>query len=354
MTAPTATIHDVAQLAGVSVSTVSRVLSGASRVSDPKRAAVLAAVRTLGFTPNSAARALATRQSRCIGVLVQLIGDPYVGDFLYGVNRGLRGSGYQAIIAAGDWDETQEARAVRHLLAQPVEALIVQDGALPDAALERLAGRLPLVTVGRGPAGERSTRISIDQAAAAYSAVRHLLALGHRRVAHLAGPANQPHARQRRAGYLRALREAGLPADPALIVEGDFQKRVGIRNVQTLLARGVPFTAVFAANDELAFGALFALHHSGLRVPEDVSVLGFDDLRLAFAEVCFPPLTTVHQPVVEMGAAAARAALARIRGETPPHVTFAAPLAQRGSCAPAPPVHRPEEGGSAGVRRWAL
>jgi len=332
------TIWDVAGAAGVSVSTVSRVLSGSTHVAETKRAAVLAAIERFHYRPNVVAQGLARGRSRALGVLVEEIASPFYSVILAGIAEGLQDSGYQPIFAAGNLAE-EVSEALDVFLERHVDALVVVGGQVRDELLLGVAERLPLVAIGRSLAGRESHCIQVRNFEGGYAATRHLLDLGHTRIAHITGIPWHPHAIERREGYAQALREAGLPLDRRLVVEGTFKEPSGYAGVQTLLRRRVRFSAIFAGNDQMAYGALVALVRRGLRVPADVSVIGFDDQRAAAYTT--PPLTTIRQPAVEMGRAAASALLRVLRGEPLELPTFSTELVVRESTARyRPAAHR--------------
>jgi LacI family transcriptional regulator, galactose operon repressor len=333
------TIQDIAEHAGVSVSTVSRVLNKTVPVARAKRDAVLAAVEVLGYRPNVVAQELARGHTRAVGVLPQGISNPFYGRLLKGVVQGLRGTAYHPVFASGE-QPAEEAQAFDMLLAQRVEALILMGGRIPDDTLLALATRLPIVAIGRTVQGLEGRCVRVENGEGGYKATRHLIALGHMRIAHITGLPWHADAIARREGYERALTEARIPVDPALIVEGDFEEPSGQAATERLLAVGVRFSAIFAANDQIAFGAMLALFQRGLQVGRDVSVVGFDDQPSA-AYTC-PPLTTIRQPAVEMGVAAARALVEELRGRAFVQPTFDTELVLRASTAPprARPVAR--------------
>ncbi len=327
------TIRDVASAAGVSPSTVSRVLTDSVHVAEDKRAAVLAAIEQLHFRPNLTARGLVRGRSWEIGVLAQGISSPFYSLVLAGIADGLQDSGYQPIFAEG-YSAELVIRALTTFVDRHADALIVVGGQTPDKLLLDLAEHLPVVAVGRSMVGRESQCLQVSHLEGAYSATRHLLDLGHRRIAHITGLASHHDASERVLGYSNALREAGLAADPQLIVTGDWEEPSGVAGVRALLDRDVAFTAIFAGNDQIAYGALLALHERGLRVPRDVSLIGFDDQR--GASYTNPPLTTVHQPVQEMGRAAAQGVLRLLRGQPLELPVFATKLIVRESTARPP------------------
>jgi LacI family transcriptional regulator len=301
------TILDIAREAGVSPSTVSRVLNGTVPVAVDKRDAVLAVVKRLRYRPSAMAQGLVRGRSDAVGVLTQSIASPFYGEILLGIEQELFSSGYVPVIASGNWRTEKEIAALDMLSARRVDAMIVLAGVISDEHLRQAAHDLPLVVVGRSVAGLEQQCLRIDNQRAAEEATRHLLTLGHRRIAHIAGSNHHQDAADRRAGYIQALVSAGIPVDEQLIVTGDYTEPSGLLAIQSLLSRGVMFTAIFAANDQMAFGARLALYRNGIRVPDDVSLVGFDDQPAAAYTT--PPLTTVRQPTHTIGRAAARAVI---------------------------------------------
>lgn len=312
-TKDTVTISHIAHHAGVSTSTVSRVLSGANRVSEAKRAAVLKAVAELDYQPNVFARGLASGQSMTIGVLTQNFGSPFYDAIIQGVVQGLSGTTYFPIFADGQWQAEIELAAIEAMLRRQIDGLIVLGGFLGYQDIQPLTGDIPLIMVVNRATGYEENSVFIDNVAAARLATRHLIELGHRRIAHICGRPDHPDAHDRRQGYIQALQEAGIEPDPDLMIEGTFRRQSGVLAIEMLLSSRSSFSAIFAANDQMAFGARLALYRRGIRVPEDVSLVGFDDEPAAAFMI--PPLTTIRQPAVELGLEAARVALARLKGE---------------------------------------
>ncbi len=309
-----ATISDIARRAEVSISTVSRVLSGTTKVTDAKRRAVLEAVTDLNYQPNVFARGLASGQSLTIGVLTQNFGSPFYDGIIQGVVRGLNRTDYFPIFADGQWRSDIELEAILAMMRRQIDGLIVIGGFLVPEELEKLARDIPLVIVARRLAGFEENCVCIDNVQASYVATQHLIELGHRRIAHISGRLDHPDARDRQQGYIMAIEEAGIQPNPELIIEGNFRRQSGVLAIDMLLLRGVAFSAIFAANDQMAHGARLGLYRRGLRVPEDLSLVGFDDDSAAAFMI--PPLTTVRQPAVELGHEASRIILARLKGET--------------------------------------
>jgi LacI family transcriptional regulator len=318
------TIFDVARQAGVSESTVSRVLNGTARVSQVKRQAVDRAIEALGFQPNAFARGLATGRSRAIGVVTQAIDSPFYGEGMRGIEQTLQASGYTPIFMSGHWNSDDEERCIRELIQRRVDGIILFAGRLGATQIEGFAKQLPVVVTGKTIQAKGVFSLAVDDVEGARLATQHLIELGHRNIAFISGPRDHPDALARFKGYRAALDQAGIAFAPNLVAPGNFLEDGGRSAGQRLLDLGEPFTAVVCANDQTAFGLQLALFHRGLRVPDDVSVVGFDDL--AASAYFLPPLTTVRQPVFEMGELSAQALLLMLESRMPslhaPRVTL--------------------------------
>ena len=325
------TIQDIAEKANVSKSTVSRVLTSATPVADDKRAAVLQAMDELNYRPNIFAQGLASGQSLTIGVLTQNFGSPFYDTILRGILQGLNSSGYSAIFTDGRWQAEVEEEALQTLLGRQVDGVIIVGGYSQGPALARVAEQLPLIVVGRRLRELPDRCLWVDNFEAAYDVTRYLLDAGHRSIAHIAGPQSHQDAADRYRGYAYALRDAGVPENKELVVEGDFRSQSGLMAVEMLLTRGETFSAIFAANDQMALGARLALHRRGIRVPQDVSLVGFDNQD--DGAYMIPPLTTVNQPAVEMGDTAARAMLRLLKDKSIELPVFGTELILRESVA---------------------
>jgi len=300
---------DVARLAGVSHQTVSRVLNQHPNVRPQTREKVLAAIRELGYRPNAAARALVTRRTHTLGVIsfdTTLYGP---ASMLYGIERAARHAYFVSIASLPALDHRGVLDAVDRFLGQAVEGIIIiapQTSAV--AALNGVPAHVPLVAVGCGTRAPIAS-VAVDNAAGAARATQYLLDLGHKTVHHVGGPGSWLDARERTDGWLQALRAAGA-AEPDVLA-GDWSSRSGYE-IGHELARMPDVTAVFCANDHMALGLLRALAERGRRVPEDVSVVGFDDIPEA--AFFLPPLTTVRQDFGELGRRALRLLVDRIAG----------------------------------------
>lgn len=306
------TLLDVARKAGVSASTVSRILNGTARVSDDKRLAVLAAIEQMHFAPNQMAQGLKKGRSMTVGIVVQDISSPFFDETLRGVDDGLKGTGYASVIVSGHWNAEEEADRIRLLLARKVDGIILLSGRISDATVLQFANQRPIVSTGRDIATRSAIGYKLDNEYGAYLAVRHLVELGHRRIAFIAGPGNNMDAAERLTGYTRALTEAAIEVDTKLIVDGDFHEASGMLATNRLFDTRQQFTAIFAANDLSAYGARLCLYRKGIRVPDDISLVGFDDLP--GSAYTTPPLTTVRQPLYEIGRVATESLLHLING----------------------------------------
>ena len=306
------TLAMVAEAAGVSPSTVSRILTGNARVSDDKRKSVEEAIARLHYEPNVLARGLAQGRTLSIGVLTQDINSPFYGQAHRGIEDALGGTGIVPLFVSGHWNVQDEAERMTHLLGRRVDGIIVLTGRLTDEQIRDYAQRVPIVVTGRTLKGHNIASMRVDDFKGAYRATHHLVELGHRRIAHIAGPQDHADSVERLKGYRKALEEAGIAFDAKLVCYADFHEPSGVLAINQLLEARQSFTAVFASNDQTAYGARLALYQHNIRVPEDVSLIGFDDLP--GSRYVIPPLSTIHQPVYELGQAAARVLLKLIEG----------------------------------------
>nr|WP_310272559.1 substrate-binding domain-containing protein [Roseateles saccharophilus] len=274
-----------------------------------------AAIQELGFRPNPVARGLAGGRTLSVGVVTQIISSPFYGEALLGIERELERAGYVPLFVSGNWHEDDEREAIETLLSRRVDGVIVLAGRIADAELTKVSDSLPVVVVGRQLSGPQLFSFSFDNRAGARLATQHLIEQGHRRIAFIAGDLMHDDAVERQNGYLDAHAAAGIPVDQNLIVQSDYTEAGGMLSVTRLLERDAHFTALFASNDQMAIGACLGLHRRNLRVPDDVSLVGFDDLIMA--RYSMPPLTTVRQSVYEIGVEAATAMLEMLRGGKP-------------------------------------
>jgi len=333
VTGDAATISDVARLAGVSISTVSRVVNGTAPVSGAVAARVEAAMQTLNYVPRAAARNLASRRSHTLGLLLAVSSGDYFGPLLAGVEGVAAEHGYDLLVSTAGRLGPQ-SDLPRSLGRHNTDGVLVFAGCLTADALRHLhtGGARVVLVHASAPEGLNIPCVTIENKAAARAAVEHLIeAHGRHRVVLLRGPDDQEDSHWRERGYRQAHIRHGLDIDPALCVPGDFNHEIAERSVARLLAEGVPFDGIFTGDDDAAVGALRALHAAGVRVPEDVAVVGFDDQRLAAALT--PPLTTVRAPTEEVGAEAARQLIALIEQRPVQPVTLLpTTLVHRRSC----------------------
>src|SRR5688500_12474062 len=300
-----ANIYEVAELAGVSLATVSRVINPGAKVSDKTRQKVLAAMQQLGYRPNSIAQSLATRSSNAVGVVVSELHGPFFGAMLSAIEQTLKAAGKFVLVAAGHSMEEQEREALRFLVSRNCDALIVHVERLSDRFLvEHDHDATPLVVMNRKVRGLTDQCFSLNNELGGYLATQSLIKHKHKRIAYVSGPLDWVDAKQRFAGHKRALSEAGLKFDERLLVEGDYHETGGQDALNALFARQLPFTAVVCANDGMAAGAMAAAHERGLDLPRQLSIVGFDDAPIS--RYVYPKLTTVHYPIADMGRMAAR------------------------------------------------
>ena len=311
------TIRDVARMANVSSMTVSRVINGEANVRQTTRDAVNAAISALSYSPNSAARSLAGAGQDRIGLLYSNPSAAYLSEFLVGSLDQASRSDVQLIIEKCDLGD-HEVEVAKHLIESGIGGLILPSPLCDSAKLiETIAAEgVPAVLVGSGRPDMSLFAVSIDEFAAAYSMTRHILALGHHRIGFIVGNPAQTASDERLRGYRKALADAHIPADDALIARGLFTYRSGLDAAEALLDVVNPPTAIFASNDDMAAATVAVAHRRGLDVPGDLTVCGFDDTTLATA--IWPELTTIHQPIADMSRAAVEMLVSTIRRRSAP------------------------------------
>ncbi|MBO0787733.1 MAG: LacI family DNA-binding transcriptional regulator [Actinobacteria bacterium] len=332
------TLRDVAARAGVHPATASRALNPETRllVREDTARRVLDAAQTLGYRPNPVARSLRTRRSNTVGVLIPDLTNPLFPPIVRGIEDRLAAAGYVALIGNTDGDDERERIVFEQMRARHVDGFVLATVHLSSALLAE-AGRadLPVVLVNRLAEDHSMPSVSADNERGMRLAVDHLSELGHRRIAHIAGPQDVSTGLSRFRGFDAALRAHAMATDEDLVVVAKaFSIEEGHRCCRLLLAQGGPFTAIAAGNDMLAVGCYGALEEAGVRCPEDMSVVGFNDMP--FIDRLRPPLTTIRFPHYQVGTEAAQLLLERIAGEPGPvKVLYLAPeLIARGSTAP--------------------
>lgn len=300
------TLDDIAEKSGVSRSTVSRVINGQPYVKKDVRERVLKVIQETGFHPHLAARALASQRSWMIGLILprgvsSFFADPYFPRLTQGIARVCNQHDYTLGLFLISTQEDEEKILPRVARRGFLDGILVQSGEVGDQLIDRLAMlTVPLVVAGRPFHTDDVSYIDVDNVAASYAAVNHLIQLGYQRIGSIAGSAISTVSLDRKEGYLKALLDHGRKIDNSLLAEGDYTDEGGYRAMKQLLPARPD--AIFAASDSMAVGAMRAAREAGLRIPEDIAFVGFDDLPAA--ALASPPLTTIRQPIVEFGARA--------------------------------------------------
>jgi DNA-binding LacI/PurR family transcriptional regulator len=332
-----ATIHHVAKQAGVSTATVSHVLNNTRYVSDETRERVLQVVRELHYYPSAVARGLATQETKTVGVIVSDIANPFFTTLFKGIEQKLAPLGYDLILEnTGEHPEEQEY-SLKMLLTKQVDGIILAPTGHPSPMLQLLKDKgMPIVFVDRPIPGAELPLVEVNNQQAAFEATSHLIGDGHRRIGVILGLDTTPN---RLAGYVKAMEHHGLPVDKALLYRGSSSLENGLEGANALLSHSAPPTAIFTANNLMTLGALHALRQLGLRCPQDIGMIGFDDTD--WAAIFTPPLTVVRQPTRQIGQTAAELLHQLMSGhvisgngsaERALHHTFPAQLIVRGSC----------------------
>ncbi len=332
-----ATIKDVAREAGVSVATVSRVFNDSGRVNDETRRRVRAVAERLRFWPNGVARSLITNRTHAIGVLLPDLHGEFFSEVIRGIDLAARREGLHVLVSSSHSDTMELVAALRAMRGR-IDGLVIM-ALEPEAvpAIRASAWGCPVVLLGPGGEAHDFDTVALANYEGAYAIVRHLQRLGHRRIATITGPAANLDAQQRLAGYRAAMRDAGVSQTRTLEVRGDFTEPSGYQAVRAVLAMSPRPRALFVANDVMAVGALGALRESGVRVPADLAVVGFDDIPIA--RHLSPPLTTVHVDAFQLGERALQRLLRRDPGEPAPgrsHEVLPTWLVVRASCGASP------------------
>jgi LacI family transcriptional regulator len=329
-------VEDVAAAAGVSGATVSRLINRTGPVSPKLRERIERAVTQLGYVPNGAARALASHRTRAIGVIVPTLENANFAIAAEGAQRYLINAGYQMLVASSDYDPAQEWAHIQSLVAHGIDGIILVGARRSEEVTEYLRSRRLPYVVTWSLTDQNTPSVGFDNGEAARQLAKHLLDLGHRQVGVIAGlTKNNDRAAARLDGIRRAFRERGLEFPRELLIERPYRIVEGQLALRALWAMSPPPTAVICGNDQLAFGALIECYRQGIVVPDEVSIVGFDDLE--FASQILPTLTTIHVPAEEIGRRAAAFLVDRLNGLASPMTTeVAVSLVVRGSSGPPP------------------
>jgi DNA-binding LacI/PurR family transcriptional regulator len=326
------TIKDIARAAGVSHSTVSRALADSPLIRAETKARIRCLADQMGYTPSAIGRGLRTRRTATVGLVVTTIADPFIAEVVQGIEDTALSYHYNAILCASRSDPERELKSVRTLREKRVDAIIVTSSRLGSLYLSYLRELgVPIVLVNNQRGGDYTNSVLIDNHRGGEMVGRYLLGLGHERIAYISGPIWAHASSQRLAGLRQALRAQGLSLPAELVLQGNGRVEGGVEAAKELLRRP-SVSAVFCYNDMTALGVLAALHRAGKRVPDDLSVIGFDDVPIvAHTE---PPLTTIAQPKYELGRRAMEMALALINGQSDVcDVVLTPRLVERESCA---------------------
>jgi DNA-binding LacI/PurR family transcriptional regulator len=325
-------IRTVAQLANVSIATVSRTINRVSTVNPKMAKRVWEAIEKLDYFPNTQARALVSGRSRLLGLIVSEITNPFFPELIQGFEDIAVEHGYEILISSTNYDPRRMSLCIRRMLERRAEGVAVMTFGVEEPLLEQLAGRkVPLVFVDVGPESPGISLLRVDYHHGIRQGVQHLAVLGHRDIAFISGPRRLHSAQSRQAAFAASLEECGIVSNPAWLVEGDHTMEGGVEAMDRLLsARKMP-TAVMCSNDMTAIGVLHKLYRAGLRVPDDLSVIGFDDIHIA--QVTIPPLTTIQMSCFELAQAAVTALRAHVEegGEPKRSYKIGTRLVVRGS-----------------------
>jgi DNA-binding LacI/PurR family transcriptional regulator len=308
-------IKQVAKKARVSTATVSRIINGSSAVRPKTAQRVQRAIRALNYYPNTHARTLVSGRSRILGLIISDISNPFFPELVKGFEDVALQNNYEVILTNTNYDATRMASCVQRMLERKAEGVAIMTSEMNSQLISELARRgIPIVFLDVGTVRNRISNICVDYSQGIHEAVDHLCALGHRRIGFISGPMALKSARTRRSSFLECLKQYDLAKEDALIVEGNHKIDGGELAMYRLLQLKRAPTAVLTSNDLTAFGALRAIHNARLRVPDDVSIVGFDDIELSqFAQ---PPLTTIRLPRTELGRIAFEALFRILRGES--------------------------------------
>jgi DNA-binding LacI/PurR family transcriptional regulator len=329
------TSQDVAKLAGVSIATISRVINGYPHVSATVRRKVLRAVKTLNYQPNRTAQRLRAKRSRVVGLIISDIQNPFFTSVVRGIEDLAYQQGYSVVLCNSDEDPQKEHLYIDVMCAEDVAGVIIASASEASAHVQALLDRnIPVIAIDRRVRSRQVDSVLVANVQGTIAAMSHLLSMGHREIGYVGLPLDRTPGRERYAGYRRALRAHGLKASRGLVCFGNAKQQGGYECAARLLKANPSLTAFFVANNLMTLGALGAIQEAGLKIPADVSVVGFDDMP--WAPLLQPPLTVVAQPTYELGQKAVELLLARIKQPDKPvtHVELNPTLIPRASTGP--------------------
>lgn len=311
-----ATMKDIARLAGVSTSTVSHVINKSRFVSEDIAERVNKAAQDLNYAPSALARSLKMNRTRTIGMLVTTSTNPFFGEVVKGVERSCYHKGYNLILCNTEGDNERMKASINTLLQKRVDGLLLMCSTLEGERIEVFDRYpdIPVVVMDWGPMLFASDKIQDNSLSGGYIATNYLIECGHKDIGCITGPLIRHQAQMRYEGYKRAVLEAGLEINPQWIVESDFECEGGYEAFNRMLEKGPLPSSIFVSNDMMAMGVLNAAHEKGIRIPEDVSIMGYDDIHIA--RFMSPALTTVHQPKYRLGKVAVETLLKKLEKET--------------------------------------
>lgn len=309
-------IRAVAERAKVSVATVSRTINGVPSVNVKMAKRVWAAIDKLGYVPNIQARALGSGRSGMIGLVVSEITNPFFPELIQGFENAAIRNGFEILINSTNYDPKRMETCIRRLLQRKAEGVAILTFGIEQPLFEQLAERnIPLIFIDVGPERPGVSLLKVNYAHGIRQGVQHLAALGHRKIGFISGPLTLHSARSRLTAFLDALSECGIKPIPEWQIEGDHTLEGGIRGMEEILNATIRPSAVMCSNDMTALGALHKAHRAGVRIPEDMSIIGFDDIQMA--RVMIPPLTSIKMSPVDLANAAVKALKAHIEGTDP-------------------------------------
>jgi DNA-binding LacI/PurR family transcriptional regulator len=309
-------IRTVAEHANVSIATVSRTINNNPSVNAKMAKRVWEAIRELDYFPNTQARALVSGRSGIFGLIVSEITNPFFPELIQGFEDVAVANGYEILVSSTNYDPKRMALCIRRMLERKVEGVAVMTFGIEEPLLEQLAERnIPLVFVDMGPQHPGISLMKVDYHHGIRQGVQHLAALGHRNISFISGPKRLHSAQSRLEAFSQSLRECGITPDPAWLLEGDHTLEGGIRVMEKILAGKKLPTAVMCSNDMTAIGVLHKLYRAGLRAPDDLSLIGFDDIQMA--RVTIPPLTSIQMSRLDLARAAVTALRAHVEGTSP-------------------------------------